>query len=1030
MKSNHRTTLLIAATSLAFPCLSLADEPGSFDHVARIFQQRCLVCHNDDDKKGGLSLQSNESLARGGESGDSLLVPHQPTASPLLSVITPKAGQAEMPKDADPLSNFEIESIRLWIDRGAPWPAERRIELPIVKDTNWWSLRPIAVSPIPFIDPEQSHLLENPVDAFIAVARNAKGLVPNPPADRRTIMRRLSFDLVGLPPDSADVDRYIADDRPDAYERLVDQFLASPRYGERWARHWLDVVHYGETHGYDKDQPRPNAWPYRDYVIRSLNEDKPYSKFIQEQLAGDILFPGDPDGIIAMGFLAAGPWDLIGHAEVPESKIDGQIARHLDRDDMVATTINTFCSLTVQCAQCHHHKFDPISQEDYYRLHAVFAALDRTNRPYDADPKIARKRSRLQQESQAIDQSLAKTDQLIKDQAGPECAAIDQEIRNQGQSRSFPEAFGYHSQIEAASDKQKWVQIDLGQVSNITKIKLIACHDDFAGIGDGFGFPPRFRIDASTDPTFQKDVVNLVDQTTTDFPSPGCNPIWFEIPRASARYLRMTATRLAPRQNDFIFALAEWEIYSDQGAIKPSATSVTSLDSIDAPPRWRKENLVDGLFPPPAIDPATLAELKKKRESLLASRVDPKLQAQRQQLLQTQKRIFTEKQFLPAPAMVYSAGIHQGDGAFAGTGKNGGAPRPIHLLARGDVRKPGPLMDPGAIAAVDPEPPEFQLSTNHPEGARRAALAAWIIRPEHPLTWRTWVNRIWLYHFGHGIVDTPNDFGRMGELPTHLELLDWLADQARQTGAGWKSFHRMLVTSGSYRLSSQTNAASLAIDADNRFLWRAQRRKLEAEELRDAILATANELDFAMGGPSFQDFVIERPEHSPHYQYHLADLTNHSLHRRSVYRFLVRSQQQPWMTTMDCADPSMLVDKRNQTITPLQALALWNNDLVFVMARRWADHLTRSPKTGTGSEPIHGSTGENQSRELPAPDSQQSETTFGDSDADRIDVAFRTALARFPTDKERELLIDLTKSQGWPSVCRLIFNLNEFVFLD
>ena len=223
-----------------------------------------------------------------------------------------------------------------------------------------------------------------------------KGLTPSPEADRRTLIRRLYFDLIGLPPSLEEIDAFVADPAPDAYEKLVDRLLASPQHGERWARHWLDVVHYGDTHGYDKDQPRPIAWPYRDYVIRSFNADKPYGSFVQEQVAGDVLFPGTTDGITALGFIAAGPWDLIGHAEVPETKIDGKVARHLDRDDMVSNTINTFLSLTVQCAQCHNHKFDPIRQEDYYRLQAVFAALDRADRPYYTDPAAARKAAELQ----------------------------------------------------------------------------------------------------------------------------------------------------------------------------------------------------------------------------------------------------------------------------------------------------------------------------------------------------------------------------------------------------------------------------------------------------------------------------------------------------------------------------------------------------------------------------------------------------------------------------------------------------------
>jgi len=242
-----------------------------------------------------------------------------------------------------------------------------------VKDkADHWAFKPATRPAVPHVNGAA-----NPIDAFIHERLTREKLTPAPQADRRTLIRRLTFDLAGLPPTPAEVDAFVADARPDAYSKLVDRLLASPRYGERWARHWLDVVHFGETHGYDKDKPRPNAWPYRDYVIRSLNDDMPYSRFVKEQLAGDVLYPGMADGIVATGFIAAGPWDFVGHVELREGTSDKELTRSNDRDDMVMTTMSTFQSLTVHCARCHNHKFDPITQEDYYRLQAVFAGVDR-----------------------------------------------------------------------------------------------------------------------------------------------------------------------------------------------------------------------------------------------------------------------------------------------------------------------------------------------------------------------------------------------------------------------------------------------------------------------------------------------------------------------------------------------------------------------------------------------------------------------------------------------------------------------------
>ena len=234
-----------------------------------------------------------------------------------------------------------------------------------------------------------------PVDAFILAKLTEKGLKPSPPAERDVLIRRLTFDLHGLPPTPEEMAEFVSDSSDDAYEKVVDRLLRSPRYGERWARHWLDVVHFGESHGYDKDKPRANAWPYRDYVIGAFNSDKPYSRFVEEQLAGDVLFPDNPEAVVATGFIAAGPWDFVGHVELREGTLDKQIARTLDRDDMVTTAISTFTSLTVHCARCHNHKFDPIDQEDYYRLQAVFAGIDRADRPYDSDPATAAQRHSL-----------------------------------------------------------------------------------------------------------------------------------------------------------------------------------------------------------------------------------------------------------------------------------------------------------------------------------------------------------------------------------------------------------------------------------------------------------------------------------------------------------------------------------------------------------------------------------------------------------------------------------------------------------
>ena len=967
--------------------------------VAPLFERHCVRCHNDADSKGGLSLATGAALAKGGDSGP-VVIAANPRDSLLLQHV--EGDKPEMPKNSPPLSKSEVAALRGWIQSGATWPDQLTLKDRQFEGQTWWSLQPLSRPQVPAASGNSS------VDSFIRATLSQKGLSPSAEADRRTLIRRLTFDLQGLPPEPAEIEEFLGDKDPTAYERLVDRLLASPRYGERWARHWLDVVHYGDTHGYDKDKLRPNAWPYRDYVIRSLNEDKPYDRFILEQLAGDILWPDTVDGITATGFIAAGPWDFIGHAEVPESKIDGKIARNLDRDDMVTTTLNAFCSLTVQCARCHNHKFDPVTQTDYYRLQAVFAALDRSDRMFDTDPAIGQLRQSLLAEQKTLKAEEQRLAADVSRLAGPELKELDQKIASAQQVASGqrrPE-YGYHSNIEPSPDQTKWVQIDLGKEVAIHKISYVGCWDDFNNIGAGFGFPVRFRIEASNDATFASAKTTLVDRTAADFVNPGTDVQQANVPEVTARYVRMTATRLAPRQNDFIFAISEISVYTADGANVALGAAVTALDSIEAPVRWSRKNLVDGIYPGQAA--VDMNQLRQQRAALLEKTIPQTLREDVQRTESRLAEVARKLASLPAPQLVYAGMVYTGGGAFTGTGAAGGKPRSIHILKRGDVTSVGDEVQPGFLPLQKGETGEFQLPADHAEGARRVALAKWVADRHHPLTWRSIANRLWQHHLGRGIVDSPNDFGRMGQLPTHPELLDWLACELRDVGdvsigdcRTLKRLHRLIVTSATYRQTSEPQGTSpgtspSAIDSSNALCWRANRRKLDAESLRDSMIFIAGKLNDRMGGPAFQDFVIEKPEHSPHYEYQLHDAEDPRSHRRSIYRFLVRSQTQPFMSTLDCADPSMIVDKRNETVTALQALALLNNKLVLSMSRHMAQRL----ETGY-------------------PNQEQ-----------RIEEAFRLALGRSPTLEERDILAGYAREHGLPQACRVLLNLNEFAFVD
>ena len=871
-----------------------------------------------------------------------------------------------------------------------------------------WSYRPLLSQQVPEVaslvnDGASVGSVSHPIDRFILDRLQRDGIPPTPEADRRTLLRRVSFDLTGLPPTPAEMEAFLNDPSPDAYEQCVDRLLASPRHGERWARHWLDVVHYGETHGYDKDQPRPNAWPYRDYVIRALNADKPYSRFIREQIAGDVLWPDTEDGITATGFISAGPWDLIGHAEVPETKTDGKIARMLDRDDMVATVMNTFNSTTVQCARCHDHKFDPVRSEEYYQLTAVFAALDRADRKFDVDPAVAARRRALEARKAQLMQEKKTLDGEMIRQGGRRFALLERRIgaAEAGAKEPSRPEMGWHSAIQSKADVVQWVQVDLGQSAEIHRLLYAGCHDDYNGIGKGFGFPPRYRVELSDDPEFKTGVQRLEDQTSADVPNPGVTPREVAVAGLRGRYVRVTATRLATRMNDFIFALSELEVFDANGVNRALGAPVTANDSIEAAPRWGRDNLTDGWFPGRTQSEAgeALDRLRKDRKALEGLPALAVSVARLTPIRSELDRVTQEVSTLPMQRVVYAGTVHYGGGAFRGTGPNGGKPRPVHLLARGDVRKPGQEVTPGVPRSLGLSR-GLQVDPSLPEGQRRVALAEWIADPANVLTWRSIVNRVWQHHFGRGLAETASDFGRMGIAPSHPELLDWLAVWFRDNGQSLKSLHRLIVTSRTYRQSSVVpnpeTHPGMARDSDNRLLWRMNRRKLEAEAIRDSMLWVAGRLDERRGGPSFKDFVVERPEHSPHYEYALHNPEDPESHRRSVYRFLVRSQPQPMMAALDCADPSISVDRRNETLNALQALALMNHKLAVSMSRHWAARLEREARTTP----------------------------------ERVSLGMRLALGRGPAPEESEALVRHAEQHGLASTCRLLLNLNEFVFVD
>ncbi|MAS92038.1 MAG: cytochrome C [Verrucomicrobiales bacterium] len=966
----------IMTVLLATAGLSAAKDP---DPLA-ILENNCLSCHNAHDAKGDVAFESGpipDKIAK--------------------SIVKAIAGSdPEMPKDRDALTSGQVEVIKNWVADGATIPEGRVLKDTYVPGRDWWSLQPIEKSEVP----HAGKWSENEIDAFVLTKLQEKGLSPSPEAPPRVLVRRLYYDLTGLPPTPEEVDTFVAEYKANpegTWSRLVDRLLASPAYGEHFARHWLDVARYGESHGYDKDKPRPNAWPYRDYVIRSFNDDKPWSQFVKEQIAGDVLYPDSPDGIVALGFIAAGPWDFIAHFEVGEGKVDGRIAKHMDRDDMVSATFNAFMSTTVQCAQCHNHKFDPVSMEDYYRLHAVFAAVDRAPRIYDLDPAMLKKREDLTRAIAEVQKEVKQLDSEVKAAGGPELENTLKKIEELNKAGAGKvkksAAYGYHSQIAKKPDTEKWVQLELIDEVAIDRIELVGAHDEYGGIGAGFGFPVRYRVEVSATGNFEKDKRMLADHSAADFVNPGIQPVEVKGDGGPARFVRITATKLAARTSDYMLTLGELRVFDGADRNVAGKGIVTALDSIEAQVRWSRSNLIDGEAPV-AGDPKQaqeLVDLKKRKAEILAAINTPEREKKRADLETKLGNLQTELKKVPEGKMVYAASTQ-----FKPFGKvlpTDGKPREIRLLHRGDIRSPGDVMPAGAPALWEGTTEAFSLEKNATEGDRRAALAEYFADPDNPLLWRSIANRVWLWHFGRGIVDSPNDMGRMGMEPTHPALLDWLAATLRDDPKqSLKNLHYQIVTSATWKQASNHRADMAEVDANNAYYWRGNRRRLSAEELRDSVLAVSGKLNREMGGPSFQDFVIEKPQHSPHYQYHLHDHDDPKSQRRSIYRMIVRSKTQPFMTTLDCADPSQMVAKRDETTTALQALALLNNPFMETMSGHFATRV------GQQKDPIQ--------------------------------KAFLLVTGREPNADELDELNAYTRLYGLKNTCRILFNLSEFAYVD
>ncbi len=912
-------------------------------------------------------------------------------------------------------------------------------------DETWWSLKPLNRPLAPRVEKTFAHFQPvSLIDHFVLATLIEKGLEPSPPADKRTLMRRVYLDLIGLPPTPEALEEFLADDQPEAFERLVDQLLASPQYGERWARHWMDVAHYAETHGHDQDRPRPNAWPYRDYLIRAFNDDTPYARFVQEQIAGDVLFPDDPQAIVATGFLATGPWDESSLQSIRDDTDDRKIAQYLDRDDIVTTVMSTFVSATAHCARCHDHFFDPITQADHYALQAVFAGVDKADRPYDPNPHVAHRRRELQQEMVRWNSLKGKSDASLLTAEVQQAVAVWEARR-----AAMPLAWQVLEATEAksangailtkqsdgsilASDKRPetdtYTLTFATTLTDITGLRLEVLTDDSLA-HRGPGRQDNGNLHLSEIKIFAAPAGEARESGNAEAVKKESNesrPVELKNPKADFNQEGWTITHALDGNKGTAWGIHP-EVGRDHRAAfeiappisHPDGTVLTvvleqlhggghligrarvSVTTAPAP-----LPLESDLLPPEIVDALKIPanERSELQRATLARFV----------LIQQTERALA---LLPPIQMVYAAASLVPAQATL---------RPVHILERGNIAQPKEPAVTGALSALTALPGRFELPNPNDEGSRRAALARWLSDERNVLTWRSIANRVWHYHIGRGLVDTPNDFGHMGSRPTHPELLDWLAceliasalvaeptsathapakreengvDPATRAGAtpSLKRLHRLIVTSAAYRQASSHDDRWAEIDGDNRYLWRANRTRLDAESVRDAILLVTGKLDPTMGGPSAKQFIQTPGIHvTPNVDYANFDPDRPENFRRSVYRFVFRTLPDPFMDSMDCPDASQWTPVRNTSVTALQALSMLNNKFVV----RQSEHLALRASGANG-------------------------------DTDRqIAEAFRRVLLRQPTDTERRRLAEYARQYGMANACRVLFNSNEFLFVD
>jgi mono/diheme cytochrome c family protein len=964
--------------------------------VQPIFAKHCYSCHGPDKQKNDFRLDVKEKALAGGESGVAL-IPGKSAESPLIHFVAGLVPDKVMPQKGERLTAEQIGVLRAWIDQGADWPAQFSSRTD-VKD--YWAFKPLVRDG-----------RELSIDHFVLAKLKEKGLSLSRPADKATLLRRATFDLIGLPPTPKELEDFLADSSNNAFAKVVNRLLASPHYGERWARHWLDLARFSESDGFEFDKMREQAWHYRDYLVRSFNEDKPYAQFIREQIAGDALEPMTRDAIIATGFLTAGPYDEAGNTSA--SVLLKARIREEEMEDMIAGVSQTFFAMTVNCARCHDHKFDPIPQRDYYRIKAALDGVRHGNRSLltAAEAKAGEvKLNELNAKVQDVDKQVAALEQNVSARILRERASTSSDT---DASTNVVQPLARWKFEGNARDSVGKLHGSLMGGAKILNGRLVLD-----------GKEAFLRTESLTRDIREKTleawvvfsnrtqrgggVISLENKSNGTFDA----IVYGErVPKkwmAGSSYYQRSRDLTAPdeeagpsellhvamvyRADNSISVYRNGQSYGETYTPKGEQADLQTYASGNARVLLglRHTGAGNGFFAGEieearlydrALSSTEIADSARSMNSKLITReqlvnaMTSEEKNQHQALIAEAEKWRTARRAIPPVPEVYAAVSRQ--------------PEPTFVLARGDVEKKRAEVTAGSLSALARA--DFALSAATTEAQRRLKLADWIASPDNPLTWRVMVNRVWHHHFGRGLVGTPNDFGVNGERPSHPELLDALATEFLTQDGSLKKLHRAIMLSATYQQSSSGTLPE--DDADNRLLSRFPLRRLEAEAVRDAMLSVSGQLNRQMGGPGFRPFKVTV---SGSHFYEITDPTGAEFNRRTIYRMNIQSGKDPLLDSLDCPDPSTKTPARNTTTTPIQSLGLMNNAFVQRQCRYFAARLEREAGAKRESQ---------------------------------IELSYRLTFGRGPRPDELKSSIELAQAHGLESVCWVLLNASEFLYV-